>query len=373
MKKFAYTIAGIPIKIHWTFWLLVIWIVFTNAQKGLDLQHIAWALLFTALIFVCVLLHELGHALMALRFGIRTRSIILLPIGGLANIEQIPESPKKELWITLMGPVVNALIAILLFPFVATGFSGTASLQELAVISGETILFNLFAANVFMVLFNLIPAFPMDGGRILRATLAYFRGWERATRIAVIVAGLFSFVFIAVGIFTLNFMLSVIGVFVWLASRSELNYSKNKSVLTRFKVKDVVITDYQLLLPMDAIQKAADLLLSTQNKSFVVMRYGKVAGIVTQKEIIRALTVNGPDASIIEFMNTNFSIIDEDESLDAAYQLLSSGHQAVLLVTSGGSFIGLLDIENIEELMLLYEKSNSKYNPTPGLEWSGTY
>ena len=351
----------------------MIWIVFTNAQKGLDVQHIAWALLFTGLIFVCVLLHELGHAFTAMRFGIRTRSIILLPIGGLAEIEQIPESPKKELWITLMGPAVNLLIAMILFPFAVSSMPNTSSLQELTVVSADNLLYNLFVANVVMVVFNLVPAFPMDGGRILRATLAYFQGWQRATRIAVIIASLFSFVFIAAGIVTLNFMLSVIGVFIWLASRSELAYSKNKSVLTRFKVKDVVITDYQLLFPMDAVQKAADLLLSTQSRSFVVMRTGSVAGVVTQNEIIRALTSKGPDASISEFMNINFSTVDEQESLEVAYQLLTGSHQSVLLVTSGGSFMGLLDIENIEELLLLSEKSNSRFNPTPRMEWTRTY
>lgn len=373
MKKSPFAIAGIPVQIHWTFWLLAIWIVYSNLQDGFDVFRTAWSLLFTALVFVCVLLHELGHSLTARQFGIQTKSILLLPIGGLAHLQKMPKSPKQEFWITIMGPVVNLVIALMLLPIVHFDFNNPARVDQVTSVNGTNIFYNLFVANVIMFLFNLLPAFPMDGGRILRAAIAWFSGQEKATKIATWVGNLFAFLFIVAGIYLMSFMLVIIGIFVLLAARSELSFVKNNSILSRFRVKDIIITDYHTLSPSDPVQKAADLLLRTQNKSFVVMKYGEVEGVLRQMEIIKALSAEGPNAPVAKYMNPHVIKVDEDELLADVQEKFAAGGHDVLLVTSNGSFLGLIDSDNIEELIALYQRGDNSYFPSRGFEWSKSY
>jgi Zn-dependent protease len=357
MKKSLLRIAGIPLYIHWSFWLLIIWIGISNFRKGLEPAQMAWSLIFIGLIFVCVVLHELGHALTARRFGIGTRSIVLLPIGGVANIERMPQSPRQELWITVMGPAVNVVIALLLFPFLGSvDFTDPDQLEQLTLVNSDSLVFNLFGVNVFMVLFNLIPAFPMDGGRILRATIALFTSWERATRIASTAGNAIAIVFIVVGIFNFNLMLSLVGLFVMFAARSELTYATTKSVLDLFRVKDVLITGFHQLTPSAPIEEAVKLLLSTQAKIFIVADGASVLGSLSQSEIIKALSEEGKTALVSQYMKPGIPSIDAGVLVQEAYDLLQRSDQAVLLVKEEGRLIGIVDLENIKELIALYKR-----------------
>lgn len=353
LKRSIVRLAGIPLYIHWSFWLLIIWIVISNVRKGTDAVHIGWSLVFIALIFVCVVLHELGHALTARRFGIGTKSIVLLPIGGVANIEKIPDNPKQELWITVMGPAVNLLLALILFPFIHADITNAAQLEELAIVSSRTLVFNVFAVNVFMLLFNLIPAFPMDGGRILRATAAFFTSWKKATRIATIVGNLIAVVFIVAGVLNMNLMLSLIGLFVIFAAQSELRYATTKSVLEHFKVKDALITNYYQLSSHDPLNEAARLLLSTQSKKFVVIDQGSPAGIIGHEQIIKALAEGNAAAPVSAYMQTNLSKTEAEESLQKVYDQLMRSEESTMIVETNGQFAGIIDLENIRELIAL--------------------
>jgi len=356
MKKSIVRLAGIPLYIHWSFWLLILWIVISNVRKGTDMTHIGWSLIFVTLIFTCVVLHELGHALTARRFGIGTKSITLLPIGGMANIERIPDNPKQELWITIMGPVVNLVIAAILFPFVRLNISDSSELEKLVVVTNQTLLFNLFTANVFLFLFNLIPAFPMDGGRILRATIALFTPWEKATRIASVVGNIIAVIFIAVGIFNFNFMLSLIGLFVLFAARSELTYATTKSVLDKYKAKDVLITRFFQLNADDSIQQAVQLLLSTQSKTFVVMNGEEPIGTLSQQEIIKALSAEGSNAPVSSYMNSNLLSVESETPLKEVYDTLLQNENSLVAVKQNGRLLGIVDLENIRELISVNNK-----------------
>ncbi|MDY7096144.1 MAG: site-2 protease family protein, partial [Acidobacteriota bacterium] len=186
------SLAGIPIYVHLTFFLIIPYIAFVAGGAGI--APVAQALLLVLALFGCIVLHELGHALTARRYGIKTRDIILLPIGGVARLERMPRAPLQELWVAIAGPLVNVVIAILLYLYLRAS-GGLASLDQL---QPESLSFavQLFAANIFIVLFNLLPAFPMDGGRMLRALLATRMEYAKATRIAASIGQLMAFLFI---------------------------------------------------------------------------------------------------------------------------------------------------------------------------------
>ncbi len=195
---------GIRIEVHWTFTLLLIWVVFLDIQRGGTTNTALMNIILILLLFLCVILHELGHALAARRFNINTKKITLLPIGGVASLEKMPEKPGQELIVALAGPAVNVIIAMLLFLVVPMknyfGLDADSLVQLLAAPALETLLFYLFIANVMLVVFNLIPAFPMDGGRVFRALLAFTMDRARATEIAAGLGQALAVVFFMLGL-----------------------------------------------------------------------------------------------------------------------------------------------------------------------------
>ena len=209
------SISGIPVRIHWTFLLLPIWIYFSSLFAGSGFLSAIFGVVFLFAIFGCVLLHEFGHALAARQFGIATRSITLLPIGGVAALERMPKNPFQELWIAVAGPLVNVAIAVLLLPIIFF-------LSHLFYPPVQNFLFQLLAVNIILVVFNMIPAFPMDGGRVLRSILAMFMNWVEATRIAVTVGKISAVGLGLLGIFSGNLILVLVAAFVYFAAHSEL-------------------------------------------------------------------------------------------------------------------------------------------------------
>ncbi|HET9487083.1 MAG TPA: site-2 protease family protein, partial [Chryseosolibacter sp.] len=234
-------VSGITIRVHWTFLILIFWIVFSNLRSGLSFNEIAWSLTFVLTIFVCVILHELGHALTAQRFKIKTREISILPIGGVAQMETIPEKPKEELLVALAGPAVNILIAAILYPFVSLTHD-MEELKSLAQIGPTNFLAVLMTINLWLALFNLIPAFPMDGGRVLRALLAFKLSHAKATAIAASIGQVLAMVFVFFGFF-FNPFLIFIGFFIFLGAQSEAAYAQSKFMLKGFTVQDVLMQE----------------------------------------------------------------------------------------------------------------------------------
>ena len=207
-------VSGIKVQVHWTFVFLIAWVVFLEVSRGREMPAIALSILFVLVIFGCVVLHELGHALTARRFGISTRKITLLPIGGVASLERMPEKPQQELLVAVAGPAVNVVIAILLyivFPIHRFLDLEPEALQEmLSAISPQNFVFYLFAANVMLVVFNAIPAFPMDGGRILRALLSMTIDRVQATRIAAALGQLMAVMFFSLACFIILCLFSLL-------------------------------------------------------------------------------------------------------------------------------------------------------------------
>src|SRR5687768_2736110 len=303
-----FEVSGIGIYVHWTFLLLVAWfLVLPLMQQQQEPALVVNNFLFVLAIFACIVLHELGHALAARRYGIRTRDITLLPIGGVARLDHMPREPRQELVVALAGPAVNVVIAAILYLGLrATGgiptFLDDASLSEGFLERGFAV--RLLAVNIWLVLFNLIPAFPMDGGRVLRALLAMRSGdHERATETAARVGRFFALVFGIVGIFVVgNPLLVIIALFVWLGAASEAAAAQTSAMLDGVPIDDLMITDVETLAPGDPLARAVQLILDGFQQDFPVIENGVVIGMLTRPALLRALSERGDAALVRDVM-----------------------------------------------------------------------
>lgn len=356
-------VSGIKISVHWTFLILIAWIVFANMRSGLGPNEILWSVGFILTIFLCVILHELGHALTAQRFNIKTKGISILPIGGVAQLESIPEEPKEELLIALAGPAVNIVIAVLLYPFVNFA-SAIGEFETLERIGPGNFLIALMTINLWLAIFNLIPAFPMDGGRVLRALLAFKLSHAKATAVAASVGQVLAIVFVFFGFFYNPFLI-FIGFFIFLGAQSEAVFARSKFMLKGFTVNDVLMQDVPVINDQASVKDAVSMLLNSQNKNFVVNNEGKPVGTLSRDEIIKALGEKGETASVNEIKDQNMVLLSPDMPLEKAWQILQQERKPLMLVMSDGSLAGVVDEENMAEFILIQTaaKNNGGHPP----------
>jgi Zn-dependent protease/CBS domain-containing protein len=343
------TLFGIPIYIHWTFLILIAWLVYGHWADGHDVATTLRGVGFVLAIFACVVLHELGHAFAARHFGIPTRDITLLPIGGVARLERMPEKPAQELVVALAGPAVNVVIVLVLL---AIGVRITSDhLQSQALVRGD-FLPRLMFVNGFLVLFNLLPAFPMDGGRVLRALLGMFMDYGRATRIAASVGQAMAIVFGFLGL-TGNPMLLLIALFVWIGAQSEAASVLERIELRGISVRQAMLTDYHTLAVSDTLGRAVQLLLSGSQREFPVTENGLTRGVLTRDALVATLAEHGRDARVDQAMLALPGTVSASEPLAAALDRLRSEGLPALVVLEGNRPIGLLTLENITELLMV--------------------
>jgi Zn-dependent protease len=345
-------IAGIRILVHWTFLLLIGWVVYTEIEKGSDTNTIVATIAFVLALFSCVVLHELGHSLTAKRFGIDTKKITLLPIGGVASLERIPEDPKQELWVALAGPAVNVVIALLLYPFI----DYRRILSEpslLSVATTEGFLFSLFRVNIFLVLFNALPAFPMDGGRVLRALLAMKLGRIRATSIASGLGQLMAVGFVLFGLVNGAPTLVLIGVFVFFGAQSENVVVQQLDLLKDYTVRSAMMTNFVTLSPMDTVKDAADKLLSGSDQDLIVVDGDRAVGVMTRSRIIEALRENRLNTSVTEVMATEFDTVEVNDRLKEVYSQVQRKPNSFFPVLENNKLMGVIDMTNINEFVMI--------------------
>ncbi len=349
--------AGIPIRVHWTFALLLLWIIVLEARRNGSPASAAYSTLFVLLIFVCVTLHELGHALAAKAFGVRTRSITLLPIGGVAALERIPEKPAQELVIALAGPLVNVVIAagLLLGLVIHGSMKGMPALS----IPGADVggfLASLAAVNIWLVIFNMIPAFPMDGGRVLRSLLATAVDFAHATRVAALVGQGVAILMALAGIFFNPFLL-LIALFVWIAASAESQATQARSAFRGFSAGEAMVRDFRVLASDHTLRDAADLLLAGTQTDFPVTDDGTpeggVVGVLTRDALIAALAAHGLDAPVASAMKPCRCIAREDEPLLAVLDRMRESMCPIVPVTHNGMLVGLITPDNLTELLVL--------------------
>ncbi|MEX0713345.1 MAG: site-2 protease family protein [Pirellulales bacterium] len=341
---------GIGVYVHATFFILIGFIVLSYWSQGQSLQATLAGVGFILALFACVVLHEFGHALMAAKFGVKTRDITLLPIGGLARLERMPDEPMQELWVALAGPAVNVVIAAALYAWLQLTTSLTP-LEQLSVTSGP-FLERLMFVNVVLVLFNMLPAFPMDGGRVLRALLANHLEYTRATQIAATVGQAMALVFGFVGFFTNPFLL-FIALFVWIGAAQEASMAQMKSSLGGIPVARAMLTDFRTLSPQDTLQRAVELILSGSQEDFPVVEDGRVVGVLMRSDLFGTLAQGGQDALVRDVMRREFETVDASEMLETAFQRFQTCQCHTLPVVRQGILTGLVTMENIGEFVAI--------------------
>ncbi len=346
------TIAGIGVFVHWTFSILMAFIVFSNYQAGHSTGQILWSLVFIISIFFTVFLHELGHALAARRYNIKTKDITLLPIGGLARLESIPENPKEELVVAIAGPAVNIGLAALTALFITIPDAENLTLQLAAGVNADNFFINFLIVNIWLALFNLVPAFPMDGGRVLRAILSMKMKRDVATNIAARVAQFLSIGFIFLGFYTNPFLI-FIGLFIFLGAQAEAAFTQTKYMLEGYTVSDVVMKHYQNIDANEPVSKAVKMLLNGQCKNFLVTENAVPVGTLSRDEIIRALSEQREGEPINAVMNRELVFLDADLPLEKAFQQIQQQKSSLIPVTSDGHLVGTVDIENILEFVMV--------------------
>jgi len=346
-------IAGTVVRIHITFLLFLAWIFFAGWASGGSAE--AWSgLWFMVLLFACVLAHEFGHIFTARAFGIATPDVTLLPIGGVARLERIPEKPHEEFLVAIAGPLVNVAIAVALMAFAGARISG----QGLAAVESTRIALvdRLAAVNLFIALFNMIPAFPMDGGRVLRALLALRLGFVRATEIAAWIGQGLAFALGFLGLLY-NPMLIFIAIFVYLAASSEAHMVALRAMARGVPASAVMMTQYATLTPDAPVEQAVQTLLRTTQTEFPVVDVaGKPVGLLGRNDLIRALKELGPDALVADAMVPNVPLVGHRRPLEDALRLLQEkSAPAVAVVGAGDRLVGLITAETIGELMMLQQ------------------
>jgi len=355
--------AGIPVYVHPTFLILVAWIMFVYWSAGHSIRAVILGMMFTLSLFACVVLHEFGHALMARHYGIRTEDITLLPVGGVSRLERIPDLPKQEFYVALMGPAVSVLIAILLFLALrVAGASVSLSSISLSKWTAASFLTRLMIANATLAVFNLVPAFPMDGGRIFRALLARYAGHEKATSIAAGVGHGIAVLFALLGLFTNPFLL-LIALFIWIGATQEATMAQMKSVLEGVSARRIMVTDFISLSLEDTLDRVVELVLHGTQQDFPVVEDGRLAGMLGNKELLEGLSQRGPRGSIAQSMRREFQVISVEDKLPAMLEKLQNSNRRVLPVVDHGDLVGLFTAENLAEFVMVQSALN-RY-PTP--------
>jgi Zn-dependent protease/predicted transcriptional regulator len=345
---------GITLRLHVTFLLFLAFIGYGGFQDE-GLAGAGWAVAMFVSIFACIALHELGHSVVAQQLGVQVKSITLLPIGGVAALRSIPENPWHEIAITVAGPMVNAAIACALIPL-----TGLPSHWFIVSMPRDVhgLLLSLAQANITLFLFNFIPAFPMDGGRLLRAILALALPYRRATAIAATVGQGLAILFILVG-FKFSFWLVIIGAFIFMGAEGEERIVSMRSVLRDLDVEDVMNRDFAVLSPADPVAHGIELIYQTGQDDFPVIEDGQLVGIVTRPALVEAMNARGPDAPVREIVDSDVAVVSPREKVVHVYEEIINGETNSVAVQDAGRLVGVLSPENISRYLLVQSSIKS--------------
>lgn len=357
---------NIDVRVHWSFILILAWgaFIYSSGPAG-PIVGAIYGILIILLLFVCVTLHEFGHALMAQRFGVNVPHITLLPIGGVASLERMPDRPIQEFLIAIAGPLVNFVIAGVVFLVIllsgnlsAIGTEGITTMlggaQSPTVL---TVLLFLLFSNLALGLFNLLPAFPMDGGRILRAVLALGMPYVNATRIAVLVGRLMAVLFALWGLLNRDIFFLLIAFFVYVGGGSEREAVESKAVLRNVKARDALTPAAISLYTSERVDRAVDLIMNSYQTDYPVLDLSrKFVGVLTRARLIYALKEIGSDARIVDVMvrADEVPICTPNQDLSEIWEVMVGGGGRVVAVKDGHEFLGLLTIDDITEVFQVF-------------------
>jgi Zn-dependent protease len=334
---------GVAIRIHFTF-LFLLAFLFLIATLGGGWVAGLRSVVFILLVFVCVLLHELAHSYVSIRYGLRVRSITLLPIGGLALLEELPREPRQEIHIALAGPTANFILALWLGVLL---YVVNPARDFAPVLSGEALLPSLFWSNLYLGLFNLLPAYPLDGGRVFRAWLAGRMDYLDATRRAVGVGQFFSLLFMLAGLVRGEPWLIVIGLFVFWAAMTEERVAVLQSAMERIYLEEVMLTEFHQLAPSDSLFDAIERAMHSLQDDFPVVAEGRVVGVITRNGLLRAFAGQRWNNSVQAVMSSHFESAQRHDTLASAFQKLTTRGLTMIPVLEGNALVGIVTLQNL--------------------------
>ena len=346
---------GIPVKIHWTFAFLLVLLLFSAYTNGFNTHQTFGFVLFFLCVFLCVVLHEFGHALMAKKFKVVTRDIILSPIGGVARLESLPKNPFQELSIAIAGPAVNLIITGVLIPVLYFGFdTGWPRIDDFKYDDPIEFFKYLAFVNLGLFVFNLVPAFPMDGGRILRSILAMNMDKIKATKIASSIGKVIAILFIIVGIFFQHLTLSLIGIFIFLMAGMEYKSLRIHELLKKTPVSDIMRTQFSRIVEDDLFEKLITLYTRAGEKNFLVFdASNEVIGSVPEmylKDIIKRGAGNLP---VKQFLNRQYGIFPSNASLEFVFDAMQTKGMAIVGIEDDNILVGVIDRNMIQDYIIL--------------------
>ncbi|MEV4884015.1 site-2 protease family protein [Chitinophaga ginsengisegetis] len=357
-----FTIKYTSIYLHWSFGLFVALILFIQSATGTANSEILWSAMAIIAVFTCVVLHELGHSLAAGRYGIRTKSITLLPIGGIAAMEKMPDKPVPEIIVSAAGPMVNLLIALILLPFISGYPPFWKAAEVIESVDQGNFLYYLYVVNIMLALFNLIPAFPMDGGRILKGILELRMDTTRSTAIAAFTGRVIAALFIVAGLIIFDIILMLIGLFIIASGAGEEKLIYLKTAAKGLHLKDLATTSYSSFPAGMTIGEAAEKMLLHQDKYFLVMDQATVAGIIERSTILRALSGGKHGETIRQLMTANVPKLDAESLVTEVIDKLSGNRAAALPVVSEGRITGTVNMQNIIEYLTVHDTNLKEHN-----------
>ncbi len=343
----AFRLFGVPLRLHFTFVLLLVFLIVVGLGGE---QSSLMSVIYIAALFGSVLLHELAHALVSRRFGIKTLEIVMFPIGGVARLERNPR-PREEFWISLVGPFVNLVIAASVFGWLYSR-GAIVNLGELVKPTDANLLERIGFGNLILAAFNLLPAFPMDGGRILRSILAERLPEERATQIAARAGRFLAFIMGLYGLLSMHFLTVFVAFFVYLGAAQESAAAIGRALTQGIPVRDAMVSRFHVLNHGNTLGDAARLLLETSQQDFPIMHGDQVTGLLARTGLLRAMATEGPEAYVAGIMDREFPRVDPNMDLSEALPAMAHAG-ACALVMEGDRLVGLLNSENLSEYLLL--------------------
>lgn len=365
-------IFGIPVQVHWTFALLLVWIIYTGYKEGMGMTDTFFLGLFVLALFLCVILHEFGHALTARQYGVGTHDITISPIGGIARLDRMPEKPFQEFMVAVAGPLVNVAIAAVLSGFyVVKSGVGQEEIQNLiygvlvrdsnffpeATSAFDFFMLGMIALNGILAVFNMLPAFPMDGGRVLRALLTIRFGRSLATRVATIVGQVIAVGLAIYGISNGSVITVLIGAFVFYAAAAENRSVRTETFLSRFKVSDIVRTQFTRFSLFDTLLSAARTFHHGYERHFVVFNEENApAGIISEPEILQAIRENRLEEPIESMMSNNVHPLSPNNSLKDVLYLFQTEGVAIIPIIASGELVGVVDHQMVEHFLRTQRK-----------------
>jgi len=373
--KWSFKVArvfGIELRIHITFFLIVFYIAYIwgwGMDNKLGWPGAVYGAFLVSVLFICVVIHELCHSRMAQHYGAEVASITLLPIGGVSMLKNMPEDPKKELWVSLVGPASNLVIAVFLgiaLILVPGKVSAESAEQFFDVVSGITLqgfVTYMLIINVLLALFNMLPAFPLDGGRVLRSILAQYMPYMKATRVAVTTGQVFAFILGIAGLLSGAWIWMLIAVFIYFGAEQEGRGTEVKSVLSKLTAGQAVEANAKALSPEQPLSEVVAIVLHSFQEDFPVLDGGSIVGVLTRANLIGGLHNIGPEAQVGQVMEKDFPIVEASTLFSEVYEKMSASGVKAVPVVEDGRLLGMVTLEHLSEVFMLLNSTEKPLLP----------